>query len=400
MFKYTEEKLANDIGKVAQSIDPNFSHSYEPDEREVTLTSAYENADGEFTIYLGNIFLRVSQMPRKERLGLIESLLRDLLTPKAMSANDFMASLALRVRTAFELDIRNRQSTIDGYKPLTSVSYRRGDLAVELVCDGDEMVSVTRPDDLEKFAITKDEAIRMAAAKIRRATDQDQWEQINEAVWISTYQDDYDFTRLVAAEDNLRFPFAEPPVVFAPSHSICLITNSTDADILSTMIEIGYEASVDHKLLSQQLWTLEDRLEWKEWQPDQNSEAWEIASTQAIRELSQNYDQMRHYLEQLLDENVFISNYTVVQYDDRLTSYSVYLLDVPSYLPLSDYVAINDLELPESESVIGWVRWPDFQACCGNLVQVKDLSPPWYQLLEPMDERQKARLLELSLPLG
>ncbi|MEX2495756.1 MAG: hypothetical protein WD448_06690 [Woeseia sp.] len=79
----------------------------------------------------------------------------------------------------------------------------------------------------------------MAAAKIRRCTDEDQCEKIAESIWMSKYQDDYYFARLVAVEDFGRFPFDEPPIVFAPSHSICLLTNSSDADVVSKMTEIG-----------------------------------------------------------------------------------------------------------------------------------------------------------------
>ena len=402
MFKYTEKKLAKDIGRVAESIDPSLDYEYLPESREVKLTSRDDEPGGPFSVFLGNIFLKVSELPKKQRLPTIEAFLREVLTPKELSPDELMESLALRVRTDFEIDFRNRNLELMGYDATPSVTVRRGDLLIEIVSDREESVSIASADDLAGIGVAEDEALRMAAAKLRRGTGDDQWEKVDESIWISRYQDDYDFARLVAAEDFGRFPFAEPPIVFAPSHSICLVTSSTAADVLTRMVEIGNEYSASHRPFSQLLWTPDDDAGWKEWKPDPESGASSVAGLQAIRETVGQYDESKDYLERSLGgEDVFVATFQAIQNDDGLTCYCVYTFDIPSYLPLADSVAIVDPELPEDQTVVGHVDWEEFAEIVGSesLDQIDEMTPPWYRLMQPLDERRKDRIRQLALPL-
>ncbi len=400
MFKYTEKKLAKDVGKVAASIDASLQWAYLPDTREVTLTPSGDETDGPYTIFLGNLFLKVSTLPKKDRLVSIEAFLRDALTPKEMSPEELMGSLALRVRTEFEVDFRNRHIELMGHEPPPSISVRRGELLVEVVSDNDESVSVARSDDLAEIDVSEDEAIRMAAAKIRRATDQEQWERNEESIWISNYQDDYDFARLVAAEDYGSFPFSASPIVFAPSHSICLVTDNSDAETLAQMVEIGNELSANHRPFCQLLWTLKNGTQWEQWQPDETHSGFEIAALQAIREMAAKYEESKDYLERSLGEDVYVGTYEAIQNEDGLTCYSVYTIDLPSCLPRTDFIVIVDPDLAESESLVGRVDWHEFEQCCESIAQIANMKPNWYQLLHPLDTIQKNRLRQLARPFS
>lgn len=400
MFKYTEKKLAKDIGKVAASIDSSLQWAYLPDTNEVTLTPSSDESDGRYTVFLGNLFLKLSTLSKKDRLVSIEAFLREALAPEEMSAEEIMGSLALRVRTEFEIDFRNRHIELMGNKPPPSVSVRRGELLVEVVSDSDESVSVARSDDLAEIDVTEDEAIRIAAARIRRATDDEQWERIEESIWISKYQDDYDFSRLVAAEDYGSFPFSASPIVFAPSHSICLVTDNSDAEILAKMVEIGNELSASHRPFCQLLWTLRDGAEWGPWQPDEAHAGFEVASLQAIREIAKKYEETKDYLERSLGEDVYVGTYEAIRDEDGLTCYSVYTMDLPSCLPRTDFVAIVDPDLPESESLVGRVDWLEFEQCCESIEQIENMNPNWYRILHPLDTIQKNRLRQLAQPFS
>jgi len=297
MFQYTEKKLAKDIGKVAFSIDSSLQWAYNPDTKEVTLSHSGDENTESYRVFLGNIFLKVSSMSKKDRLVSIESFLRDVLKPKELTPDEFMASLSLRVRTQFELEIRSHHMALmEGESP-ESISVSRGDLLIEVVSDRDETVSTANSDDLAEIDVTEDEAIRMATAKIRRSTDQEQWGHIEGSIWISQYQDDYDFARLVAAEDEGRFPFSTSPIVFAPSHSICLATDKSDAETLSRMVEIGNNLSVNHRPFCKLLWTLENGTQWNRWLPDETCGGYQIAAGQVISETAEMYAETKNYLE-------------------------------------------------------------------------------------------------------
>ena len=122
MFKYTEKKLAKDVGKVARSIDPTLEYVYLPDSQEVQLTPRDNGSCGTITVFLGNIFLKVLKMPKKERAATIEAFLREVLAPKELSSSELMESLALRVRTGFEIDFRNRNIELSGYEAPLPIS--------------------------------------------------------------------------------------------------------------------------------------------------------------------------------------------------------------------------------------------------------------------------------------
>jgi hypothetical protein len=403
MSKYTEKKCAKDIGKIAESIDPSLKHTYLPQSREVKLVSTNDDTGRPFTVFLGNIFLTVSKLPRKQRLRTIEALLREVMTQNELSSDELMESLALRVRTNFEIEFRIPHEEQMRYEAPPPISKRRGELQVEVVFDRDETVSIAQSDDLAKIGVSEDEAILMATAKIRRSIGDDQWEKFDESIWMSRYQDDYDFARLVAAEEFGRFPFDGPPIVFAPSHSICLATDSTDTEVLLKMIEIGNKSSAKHRPFSQLLWTLEDSCDWNEWRPDESSKSWDVVQIQTKREAVSKYKKMKDYLERSLVGDVFIGTFNVIQDEDGLTCFSVYTLDQPSYLPRTDFVGIVDPGgLPERVTVIGRVDWDEFEKSLGigTIEQVEDLNPPWYRIMQKLDAGQKERLRQMARPVN
>ena len=403
MSKYTEKKCAKDIGKIAESIDPSLKHTYLPQSREVKLVSSNDDTGRPCTVFLGNIFLTVSKLPRKQRLRTIEALLREVMTPTKLSPDELMESLSLRVRTDFEIQFRIPHGEQMVREDPPPISKRRGELQLEVVFDREETIATARPDDLAEIGISEDEAVRMATAKIRRATGGNQWEKFDESIWMSRYQDDYDFARLVAAEDFGRFPFDGPPIVFAPSHSICLASNSIDTEVLLKMIEIGNKSSAKHRPFSQLLWTLEDSCDWNEWRPDESSKSWDVVQIQTKREAVSKYKIMKDYLDRSLVGDAFVATFQAVQNEDGLTCFSVYTLDVPSYLPRTDFVGIMDPGgLPEGLTVIGRVDWDEFEKSLGigAIEQVEDLNPPWYRIMQKLDAGQKERLRQVARPIN
>jgi len=400
VFKYSEKKLAKEIQKVVTRIDPTRQCAYLPEAREVTITKRDDTSYGPASIFLGNIFLHVSNMPKKERIAALESFISATIAPKEMSADETIASLALRVRTDFELDFRHRNVALRGHESKPSIRVSRGALEMEVVADGERTLSVPQPSNLAEIDVSEDEAVRIAKASLQRATDEDQWEEIEETIWASTYQDDYDFVRLVAAEESAKYPFTDQPIVFAPSHSICLVTNSKSADVLSRMIDIGNEYSAEHRPFSQLLWTPTEGTDWEVWQPSSSGELSQVALLQQIRESSNRYEETQAYLERMLGEDVFVATYNGMENDGELVSYCTYTVDLPSYLPRTDLVAVVDDERAEDEQLVGWLKWQEFETCLADkLTKSSAISiPVWFQLDKELNLSQKQRLNELGRP--
>ncbi len=397
MFRYTEKKLAKDIGRIAKYIDPSLVIEYKPEAREVTLSVEERGRDKAPTsIFLGNIFMKMKELGRKERAPSIERLLNELLSPRVFDPDDFMNSLAIRVRTDFEISLRKKMMASKGYEQTDLSLFRIGEALLELISDNEESISTVKNEDIEKAGITKEEGLRIAGAALVRATGLDQWEQVEPHIWMSTYQDDYDFARIVAADDNVRIPFDGNPIFFAPSHSICLVTDQGTDETLLRMIAIGEKFSENHRPFSQSFWQKSNDGLWKQWLPLEGEPGRQAASLQRVKEAFTQYDEQKEHLQAQVGEEVFVSKFQATNSEAGIMTFSVYTLNIPTYLPLTDEVSLYD---HENEEILGNVGWSVFNACLGPdyISAVEDEIPARYKVMDPLLPEQVEYLRERAV---
>lgn len=403
MFGYSEKKLAKDIGRLAQRFDADLSAHYVADAHRVDLRRASEPETPPYQIFLGNLFLKVKAMRRAERDDILQAFLADALSPKLRSADELIAALALRVRTPWELALRHQMIAIYNDPP-EFITYGDGELVLELVADNEESVGTVPLEDLQAAEISVADAFKAAAATLVRASDGAQWSQQADHVWLSTYSDDYDFARLVVAGDALRLPFSAAPIVFAPSHSVCLVADETGAGTLARLIEIGNKLAETHRPLSQLLWTRSDDGRWLPLELEPEDDGYSQLRMQRVVEQIGRYEDQKHYLESLLEsrgEDSFVAAYQVYERDDALHIVSTYTLDVPSYLPHTEQVVIVDPNRKSDQSVLGSLSWADFAETLGPQVlqPMPDMSPPRFSLLGALTGDQRERLLAQLAPI-
>ena len=403
MFAYSEKKLAKDIGRIARRLDSGLSSTYDPQSRSVDLHRVSDGEAAPYNIYLGNLYLKLKDMTRTQRSESIEAFLTEVLFPKELTADELIAALALRARTRFELELRRNLMAIGG-SPFETVVYGDGDLLLELVADGDESIMSVSPDKLSEASISVDDAYKTAAATLIRATDENQWMQISEHVWASAYEDDYDFSRLVVAGSSARFPFDGTAVAFVPSHSVCLVTDKPNGAVLTEMIEVGNEAAESHRPFCQLLWTLSPDGQWVRWAASPGEDGHAELVLQEVRERAAQYDDQQQYLESLLQdrgEDSFVASYQVYERDGELQSVATYTLNLPSYLPKTDVVALVDPDAGKDDAVLGTVGWGQFAEALGGdtLNAMDDLSPPRFQLLGELTKEQLQRLQACVQPV-
>jgi len=403
LFGYSEKKLARDIGKIAKRLDSGLSSTYDPQSRSVDLHRVSDGEDAPYNIYLGNLYLKLKDMTRSQRSESIEAFLTEVLFPKELTADELIAALALRARTRFELELRGNLMAIGGV-PFETVAYETGDLVLELVADGDESIMSVSPDKLSDASISAEDAYKTAAATLVRATNESQWTQISEHVWASAYEDDYDFSRLVAAGSSARFPFDGAPVAFVPSHSVCLVTSNPSGPVLAEMIEIGNEAAESHRPFSQLLWAQRPDGQWAQWTTNPGEDGYAELVLQEVRERVAQYDDQQQYLESLLQdrgEDSFVASYQVYERDGELQSVATYTLNLPSYLPKTDVVALVDPDAGKNDAVLGAVAWSQFEQALGaDTLKVMDgLSPPRFRLLGELTTEQLQRLQNALQPI-
>ncbi len=396
IFAYSEKKLARDLAKAASKLEPDLESDYNAERRSLYLYRASEPDAPPYAIFLGNLFLKVKSRSRGERRAILEDFVLQMLNPPELSKDEMLASLALRARTHFEVNLRRRLIELQHGEPPDFVMGVSGDLIYEIVSDRDEVVRSITHEDLAELETTADEALKIARARLAGATDEYQWQQVAENVWRSAYDDDYDFARLLADPGATRWPFDGKPVILAPSHSVCLTTDRTDPETLNTMIDIGCDAAAEHRGLSQRLWTLGDDC-IVAWMTTEHDPAHPVRLIRDLAELMNQYNDQKGYLTELLDrrnEDAYVAEFSAYEKDGAYVSYVTYTINLPTYLAEADHVAIVGGLDDGKPDVLGYVLWREFEEALGPgaLEAMPDLSPKRFQLTEPLSNEQVTRL--------
>jgi len=387
MFRYSEKKFAREVIKALLALKPGSQPKYFP-EKSLVVTQIAGDNDEESTIYLTNIFNSVKDLPRKTRTEAIQNTVQSMLSSrKETTVNERITGLRLRARSIEETKFRERMWK----KEIGSsgVIYGEINMVLELVEDMEQTVSMATQSQLKELELNQEEAYKFAAAALARITDTQQWQSV-ENCWLSSYRDDYDFARLLVTRSNTRLPFKSGPyVVYAPSHSICLITNKHDAETLSQLISIGNQLSEQHRPLTKRLWTLNDTGNWVPYKNSQSDEIKHIVEMQDVLETSENYDHQKSMLDKEHMDNlddVFVAKYMVYQNQEKkLFSLCAYTLNLSSLLPKTDYVSVFD---HENDNVVGMLLWDDFVEAAGSSMEiVPNLNPKRYALLNKLPEK-------------
>jgi len=395
MFAYTLKKLANDIQKIALEIDPDSNPQYLEDDASVTLRHEQCDPGDRVVIYLGNIFQQAKNLSRADRRKNIRALLESTLSTAEQTPDAWMASLRLRARTPEEIVYRRQYEMLNGASSFDPVTYGDDQIVLELVADSTNYIALVFDAQLDKVELSREQGFKMAAAALVRATDSAQWHG-ESGIWASCYSDDYDFARLLAAGANSRLPFTgDQPVVFAPSHSVCMITNRDDAETISTMLNVGTKMAEGHRPLSHLLWTQDSNGSWVPYINDNDIDVANLIALQQVKEIGSNYSDQKAVLEKVLEsenKDIFVAAYTAFMGDEgSVTSVCSYTLNVPCYLPRSDMVSVTDYD---SQAHVGTLTWAAFEAILGSdtLQFLPEHLPARYAVLEPLTPEQETAL--------
>lgn len=402
MFGYSEKKLAKDIMRIAARLDPELSGRYAADTLTVSFFRSSDPDTTSHSVFLGNLYNKVKDMKSRDREDALQRFMSDALNPRELSSDELIASLALRTRSPFELNLRRQILKAHGDIP-EGVCFGSGELLLELVSDGAESISTISQDDLAAHGISTEEAYKTAVATLNRATDHDQWIVADRDIWVSTYQDDYDFARLIVAGEHAKLPFDGPVVLFSPSHSVCLVTNKPDADTLTRMIGIGEQLAESHRAFSQFLWTRTGDHRWDRWMPAANDAGAKTAELQAARELLSQYTDQKDILDGQLEareEDSFVASLSIYDRPEGLRSFCTYTLNLPSYLPEADQVAIVDPDGSEETALLGTLPWDRFVSLLGDTLKpMPEWLPARFDLTAPLSGDLESALRNQAEPM-
>ncbi len=394
LFNYTEKKLVKELQAILARNEPDLNVEHNPDTNTVSISGGQRFGDAPMTINLANLFVKMRSLKTAERMARLEANLQELLSDHEFTTDDLIESFALRVRTLNELSIRDLYMQNLTNESLSTLMIDANELQLELVSDRPESLATVDQATLDKADITKEEAFEIARSALARATDLTQWLQVDDHIWRSSYGDDYDFARVVAAGDSLRLPSGSDAFFYAPSHSVVLMSDSQQQDVIQKMLDIGEHESQDHRPLSQNLWHFNSETQWTKWLPEPNGS---LAHLQAYRELINSYSEQKNLLDDLLKKNgedSFVASYQVYEKDGHYRSMCVYTLNVPSYLPRTEWVTIFDADLGDQGNIVGEMAWQDFVNAIGEEVmpEISNGRLERYKLLSTLSDEQEATL--------
>ncbi|MDA0824227.1 MAG: hypothetical protein O3C28_17655 [Proteobacteria bacterium] len=382
--------MAKELLAILPEAYPNTKFTYMAEHREI------RGHDGSAVLFLGNLFNRVKYMPRKERTEELIAFVTTVLESK--DPERFIERLMPRARTSFEIWLRKqyagRLTDKEGIEEL--VNYPVCDsLVLELVIDGATTVRSVSTKDLVEHDVTAGQALKIANANLHRASDSNGWQEINPGVWRSSFEDDYDFARIFVGSE--LGPPIDPAIIYAPSQSAVGAAAPDDIDALTVMIELAGQAAQEHRPLSEYLWRYTDGRIGR-WNPGEHEPGYSIANLQLIRETIKQYEEQSELIYRQLEsrgEDSFVAQYIATQNaDGQISSYCTYTMNLPSYLPRTDFVMLFDPESGKKGEVLGKVSWTEFSGALGlALKNVEGFIPPRFALLEDISSATRDDLI-------
>ena len=140
------------------------------------------------------------------------------------------------------------------------------------------------------------------------------------------------------------------------------------------------------------------------WKPAIEAKGWKVSELQRVKETLSHYAEQKSYLEELLEsrnEDSFVASYQVFERDEGYRTLCTYTLNLPSYLPRTDVVAIVDPSAGESSSVLGQIAWGEFEAVLSGetLAQMIDEVPARFRLTNKLSPAQESALRRALHPL-
>jgi hypothetical protein len=250
---------------------------------------------------------------------------------------------------------------------------------------------------LEKWGVSFEEAYERALANLRAATPRARWEQPSPGLYVSTWQDDYDSTRLLLDEIRQGLDLQGVPVALVPYRNRLLLTGSENVEGLIKAFELAEAGASQPAPLSvlPLRWTGSG---WAAWDLPKDHPC--AAAWRRLRLLERGtlYKQQKEMLDEIhRRENVdlFVATFGSLQDKEtgELRSWSSWAKGVLALLPRADLIGLADPEGPEGKQFFGMFPWEAVETICGDLLQRTNDIPERYRV-EGFPSEEQIRAME------
>jgi hypothetical protein len=350
-------------------------HHY--DEKEFRIV--YRNPKGEEQIAnLGNAYADACKLPASQCDHVIDGYIRSLRSTKlAESAEEARSRLMPVVRDASYFGIVGLMARIDfpdGLGPDPAAAPLAKGLAVGIVLDSEHATAMVTQKHLADWGWSFEEALKIATDNLRSHTEM-KFRAAGDGLFISSWLDVYDASRMLLTDMLFRLPLRGDPVVAVPSRNHLLVCGAKDMAALELMVSMVADILENEtRPSSAELFAL-DGNSWKPFRAEVPS-ASKLEAAQYSRRLH-DYEQQKGLLEKRFKRegrDVFVASYKLFKKDDTGKHHSLtqWTKGVLTLLPIVDQLVLLDMGTREMSSV----NWEKAAVVLGErLCPVDDYVP-------------------------
>lgn len=358
------------------------------------------------TINLGNVYSEHCAIPRKLRKAHIETLAEAHagFTEYPDDLASARSHLMPRIRTSVYRELITLQlKAMDAVQGTVQTTIRPINevWSAELVFDSPGAVGSISPDRLQQWGITDDEALKIACDNLWKLTDRD-LRQVRPGLYLSTWEDGYDATRLLLDTFVWRHTVKGEQVVFCPTNDAMIVTGSRDSENLIRACQMVEELITSSPRPLTGIAVCRNGSVWERFLPSSDEPAYPCLKRLLDLSMAAEYNEQKQFLE-LLAQNradrgdvtgldpAFPATFSVAEEPrtNLSVTYSVWG-DVETLLPVTERVAFvrSDTET----GVLGMVEWDRVVEVCGHLMEKTDYVPIRYRVAQFPAPELMARL--------
>ncbi|MEO0814572.1 MAG: hypothetical protein AAFY60_17055, partial [Myxococcota bacterium] len=297
------------------------------------------------SMFLGNGFHEFSTVPRRHRQTVVEKFAQVFLSVNGQEYPDWeVAKPNLRplvrhedryglLRVLDAMEDRKEDSDV----PLPFVGALVGAIALDTENAVHELLRVP-----EGWDVDREEMWRVAIDNLRYHSSTP-LEAIAPGVYIGSWEDGYESSRMLIPEILYRVELEGAPVVMVPGNDAIIVTGDRSEEGLAAMANAVLNVD-PQRPLSRCVYRHVDG-QWQVWEPD--SEYPDLVDFAQLRvaEIHGSYDEQKHYLDQLYEkrgEDVLVATAMVVENDETgVQTLCSWGAGVDSILPQTDLVVIG-----------------------------------------------------------
>jgi hypothetical protein len=343
-------------------------------------------ADGKQIFNLNNFYRDYCRVSRAERKNVMQSYLKSMIgneLPKAFADAKSKLLPILRSRSMIEY-VALAVKGDPGISNLPAAQPFSSDTAIMLAYDTEHAMMTLTESTLADWDVSFDTALAVATDNLRDATIAS-FEQVAPGLFIGTWNDAYETSRLLFPDVAYQLGLGGEPLVMIPTRNRFMVVSANDRAAQLAMIGLARQFVEDEGRQVSALMYRYEQGRAVEYAPSDPEVAGLLAEF-LRKTLADDYAGQKEMLEKSHQEtgiDIYVASYQVLssKQTGREASFSVWTEDVDTLLPETDLVAlVSSAELEDGcEGPPKLVAWSDLQAATGVFERLPERYPARYK---------------------